>query len=194
MEKKRKKKPCKLKADSLVLAPVAPDFIGEGVLSSHAEGITLLIGHFIMGLIQVKALKQGQVFLDYSFVLKIASSHHSDDYSLEVTLTSGWSCDESSQSLRCDTTFTSYRRGKKVHGRFHVLGTSHANSLFSALMKSTFSGLTAPESGKMSENDIEVSVISKLIMRRKIFYIQINNCLSMYLFILKFSPAIVYLA
>lgn len=54
------------KTDSPVLAPVSPDFIGEGVLSSHAERITPLAGDRITGFADVMALRQVR-FSDYSF-------------------------------------------------------------------------------------------------------------------------------
>lgn len=58
-----------------MLAPVAPDFISEGVLSSHAEGITLLVGDFVTRLVQVQALRQGQG-LGYCFRTSCKRSFH----------------------------------------------------------------------------------------------------------------------
>lgn len=48
----------KIRRDSPALAPVTPDFIGEGVLSSDAEGVVLLAGDFITGLVNVNALEK----------------------------------------------------------------------------------------------------------------------------------------
>lgn len=140
-----------------MLAPVAPDFIGEGVLSSHAELVALLAGHFVMGLANVHALRQVETSCYSS-----GTSKQTDIFfdGLEQALTSerlpSCSRDVSSQSLRCDNTFTSYRNGKNVHGRFHVLGTSHSNSLFSVLVMLTFPGLTA-QSRKMTVNVSDTS-------------------------------------
>lgn len=46
-----------------MLAPVTPDFIGEGVLSSHAERVTLPPGDLKTGLSHVLALKQVRFFI-----------------------------------------------------------------------------------------------------------------------------------